>query len=95
MTALAEPPTPVAHDHSRGYGMRAFAGRSGVWVQVHGEWCRPLNVWLYRGAWRIHCYRCMTPIRSDSELYDGGYPTQSEAFDVALAHCRDCPEVRS
>lgn len=78
------------HDHTRGYPMRAFVGRPGVWVQRHGDWDRPLNVWLYRDAWRVLCFPCMTPIRSGSDLYDGGYRTQGEAFAAAVAHCREC-----
>lgn len=78
------------HDHRRGYPVRAFPNRHGVWVQVHGQWGRPLHVWLYRGAWRAVCWSCMTALRFGDDLYDGGWRTQAAAFGMALAHCRDC-----
>lgn len=88
---LAESPYGAApHDHSRGYRMRAFVGKPGLWIQRHGDWDRPMHVWLYRGAWRILCFPCMTSIRSDDEVYDHGWPSQSVAFDAALAHCAGC-----
>jgi hypothetical protein len=88
VTVVARP-----HDHSRGYPMRAFPGKPGVFVQRHGDWDRPMHVWLYRDAWRILCWPCMTSIRSGDELYDHGWPSQSAAFDAALAHCRACSVV--
>ncbi len=87
------PDTRLRHDHCRGYQMRAFAGRRGVWVQRHGDWDRPLHVWWYRDAWRVICFPCMTTLRTWDELFDGGYRSQGEAFDAALAHCRGCTEV--
>lgn len=80
----------TAHDHNGGYPMRAFPGRPGVWVQRHGDWCRPLSVWLYRGAWRVLCFSCMVSIRSDNDLYGRGWPSLGEAFDAAVAHCGGC-----
>lgn len=82
----------LLHDHSRGYRLRAFVGETGTWVQRHGEWQRPMHVWLYRGAWRIICWPCMTSLRSDDALYDGGWRTLTAAFDVAWDHCRTCPD---
>ncbi len=82
--------TTTVHDHSRGYTVRAFAGRTGLWVQRHGTWCRPVNVWLYRGAWRAVCFPCMTSLRSGDDLYDRGWRTQGDAMDAAYRHCGDC-----
>lgn len=83
--------TITTHDHSRGYPMRSFTGRPGVFVQRFGRWDRPLRVWRYRGAWRVICLPCMTPIQSGDDLYGGGWPTQAAAFDAAITHCRCCP----
>ncbi len=85
--------TTTIHDHKPGYRPRAFVGVPGLWVQRHGDWCRPLHVWLYQGAWRAICFLCMTSLRAEDDLYDGGYRTQAAAFDAALAHCGQCPEV--
>lgn len=84
----------TVHDHERGYRMRAFAGRTGMYVQRHGNWDRPLRVWLYRGAWRVICLPCMTSVGSGDELYVNGWPTQQAAFTAALEHCGTCTEVR-
>lgn len=84
--------TAAPHDHERGHPMRRFAGRPGVYVQRHGDWDRPLHVWLYRGAWRILCFPCMVSIQSGDPMWDNGWPTQTEAFDVAYAHCAGCPQ---
>lgn len=83
--------TAAVHTHKPAHPLRAFVGRPGVYVQCHGDWIRPLNVWLYRGAWRTICRPCMTPVQSGDELYDGGWPTQAAAFDAAVAHCSGCP----
>ncbi len=80
----------TVHEHKRGHQMRAFPGRRGVFVQRHGDWSRPLHVWLYRGAWRVICWPCMTPLQSGNRLYDGGWPTQRAAFGAALEHCGSC-----
>lgn len=94
MIGLTDAPAAQAtHDHSRGYQLRAFVGLPGVWVRVHGDWQRPIHVWLYRGAWRVLCWPCLTPLRTGDELHDGGYGSQSEAFDAAVAHCRGCSGV--
>jgi hypothetical protein len=85
----------VTHDHRDGYPIRAFVGMPGIWVQRHGQWDRPLNVWLYRGAWRVLCFICMAPVSTKDALYGYGYRSQAEAFDAALAHCRDCPGIAS
>lgn len=82
--------TITVHGHERGYQVRAFVGRPGVWVQRHGEWCRPLHVWLYRGAWRVICWPCMASIDSGDSLYGGGWPAQVAALDAAAEHCRTC-----
>jgi hypothetical protein len=82
--------TVAAHDHRRGYPLRRLPDRPGVYVQVHGDWDRPLHVWLYRGAWRAICRPCMDSIRSDDETYNYGWPTQAAAFDAAVRHCGDC-----
>ncbi len=78
------------HNHDRGYPMRRFAGLPGVWVQRHRDWDRPLHVWLYRGAWRIICWPCMTSLRSADDMYADGWPTQQAAMDAAHAHCARC-----
>jgi hypothetical protein len=82
------------HVHSLARPLRRFAGRRGVWVHHH-DWCRPLVVWRYRGAWRVVCWACWpTAIRSDDPTYGGGgWPTQQAAFAAALAHCAECTEV--
>ncbi len=80
----------LTHDHKRGHQCRAIVGKPGVWVQRHGNWCRPMNVWLYRGAWRCICFPCMTAIKSDDEVWDFGWPTLGAAMDAARQHCRDC-----
>ncbi len=85
----------ITHDHSRGHQYRAIVGKPGIWVTRHGDLCRPLNVWLYRGAWRIICFPCMTAIKSDHELWDFGWPTQDDAMDAAQGHCRDCAKVKA
>jgi hypothetical protein len=79
------------HNHKAGRPARVIVGRPGVWVWFHQEWCRPLHVWLYRGAWRVVCRRCMTGLASELELYGNGWPTIGDAFDAALAHCAACP----
>lgn len=81
------------HNHKRGHPLRAFVDRPGVWVQRHGDWNRPLHVWLYRGAWRVICWPCATPLRSGDDLYDDGYRTQAAAFDAAVTHCAACEYV--
>lgn len=70
--------------------LRQIAGRRGWWVRVHGEWSRPLNVWRYRGAWRVICYPCMYPLASDDPTFDYGWPTMEAAFDAAHRHCATC-----
>lgn len=82
----------VAHVHKDAHPMRRFAGRRGLWVLNHGDWDRPLHVWLYRGAYRVICRVCLTSIQSGDRLYDGGWPDRSSAMDAAAAHCRDCPK---
>lgn len=80
------------HDHTHGYPTRAFVGTPGIWVQRHGQWCRPLHVWLYRGAWRVVCFVCMTALHAGyGGLYGGGYQSLPAAMNAALAHCRKCP----
>lgn len=80
----------AVHEHKPGHQLRAFPGRPGVYVNRHGDWDRPLHVWLYRGAWRVICWPCMTPLQSGLGLYDGGWPTQQAAFAAAVAHCGGC-----
>lgn len=82
--------TAAVHEHRRGHQMRAFVGRPGVFIQRHGDWRRPLHVWLYRGAWRVICWPCMTPLQSGSEVYDDGWGTQHAALTAAHEHCRGC-----
>lgn len=81
----------MAHVHKPTHPLRAFPGRRGVFVNRHGDWDRPLHVWLYRGAWRVICWPCSMPLRSGLDLYDGGWPSQGEAFNAAVAHCGECP----
>ena len=78
------------HDHKGAYQIRAFVGMPGLWVNRYGEWCRPVHVWLYRGAWRAACFPCARALPSDNPLFDYGYPTQAAAFDAAHDHCRAC-----
>lgn len=78
------------HDHIRGYRLQAFVGETGAWVKRHGDWHRPIHVWLYRGAWRIICWPCMTALQSGDDLHDGGWRTQAAAMDAAYAHCWMC-----
>lgn len=80
----------ATHDHRRGYQLRAFPGKTGLWVQRYGEWVRPVTVWQYRGAWRAVCYACSISIRSGNALYDNGWPTQTAAMDAANRHCNEC-----
>jgi hypothetical protein len=81
----------MGHDHKNGRPVRGIAGRPGVWVWFHDEWCRPLRIWVYRGAWRVVCRRCMAGLSSDDERYDDGWPTWQAALDAAHAHCAACP----
>jgi hypothetical protein len=78
--------------HNHGAPLRRFAGHTGVYLRAYGEWCRPLRVWLYRGAWRVVCRACHPAvINSGNLLYDGGWPTLKAAFAAAVEHCAACP----
>lgn len=81
----------TAHRHHEDvHPMRIVLGRPGVYVYNHGDWDRPMHVWLYRGAWRAVCRPCVMPITSDDTLTGYGWRTMVAAYDAAVAHCRNC-----
>lgn len=84
------PSQPTVTEATPHQPVRRFVGSPGVWIRVHGEWCRPLHVWLYRGAWRVACRLCWPngALWSGDDLWGGGWATQAEAFDAAHAHGR-------
>jgi hypothetical protein len=82
--------TAATHAHSPTRQIRRFAGRPGVWVHVWGEWCRPMVVSLYRGAWRATCWVCGHSLDSGDDLYGRGWPTPRGAYEAAERHCGEC-----
>lgn len=80
----------TAHVHRDTHRVRACVGRPGIWVNCHGEWCRPLWVRLYRGAWRVGCWPCLSGIDSGNDLWDRGFASLGDAFEAAMAHCASC-----
>lgn len=83
------------HSHQRGYPMRRFVGQPGVWVQRLRDWNRPVHVWLHKGAYRVICWPCMTPLQSGDDMYDNGWPSREAAMDVAHAHCASCVQTEA